>query len=35
MNAQEMAQDLQAQDKGLPLPTPDMSADDLFKLGMM
>ena len=37
MNAQEMAHDLQAgaQDQGLPLPTPDMSGDDLFKLGMM
>lgn len=35
MNAQEMAHDLQANDEGLPLPTPDMSGDDLFKLGMM
>ena len=35
MNAQEMAHDLQAHDDGLPLPTPDMSGDDLFKLGMM
>ena len=35
MNAQEIAHDLQAQDDGLPLPTPDMSGDDLFKLGMM
>ena len=35
MNAQEMALDLQASDDGLPLPTPDMSGDDLFKLGLM
>ena len=33
MNAQELAQESQAE--GLPLPTPDMSGDDLFKLGMM
>lgn len=33
MNAQEMAQDLQAE--CLPLPTADMSGDELFKLGMM
>jgi TPR repeat protein len=35
MNAQELAHDLQAQNDGLPLPTPDMSGDDLVKLGMM
>ena len=33
MNAQELAQEPQAE--SLPLPTPDMSGDDLFKLGMM
>ena len=35
MTAQELAHDLQAPQDGLPLPTPDMSGDDLFKLGMM
>ena len=37
MNAQELAHDdLNADDEGgLPLPTPDMGADDLFRLGMM
>jgi hypothetical protein len=37
MNAQEMAHDLQAdlEVASLPLPTVDMSGDDLFKLGMM
>ncbi len=37
MNAQEMALDLQAdtQDEHLPLPTADMSGDDLFRLGML
>ena len=35
MNAQEMAHDLQAHDDGLPLPTPDASGDDLFKMGLL
>lgn len=37
MIVQELAHDLQAgsDDEGLPLPTVDMSGDDLFKLGMM
>ncbi|MBA4807116.1 sel1 repeat family protein [Brevundimonas sp.] len=37
MNAQEMAHDPQAASDAetLPLPTTDMSGDDLFKLGMM
>ena len=35
MTAQELAHDLQAPQDGLPLPTPDASGDDLFKLGMM
>lgn len=33
MNAQEMAHDLQAE--SLPLPTANMSGDELLKLGMM
>ena len=35
MIAQELAHENPAADGGLPLPTPDMSGDDLFKLGMM
>jgi len=37
MNAQEMAQDLAAAaaEDALPLPTAQMTGDDLFKLGMM
>ena len=35
MNAQELAHDNLAAESGLPLPTPDMSGDELFKLGMM
>jgi hypothetical protein len=37
MQAQEMAHDLAAgaQTDELPLPTADMSGDELFKLGMM
>lgn len=38
MIAQETAPDAiheQGQDQGLPLPTADMSGDDLFRLGMM
>ncbi len=37
MKAQEIAQDLRAdsETEGLPLPTVDMTGDDLFKLGMM
>lgn len=34
MNAQETAPHVD-QDQGLPLPTADMSGDDLFRLGMM
>ena len=34
MNAQETAPDA-IQEQGLPLPTPEMSGDDLFRLGMM
>ncbi|MBU1326210.1 MAG: sel1 repeat family protein [Alphaproteobacteria bacterium] len=34
MNAQELAHDV-AEDGGLPLPTPDMDGDALFRLGMM
>ena len=34
MNAQETALDVE-QEQGLPLPTADMSGDDLFRLGMM
>ncbi len=33
MNAQEMAPEMS--EVALPLPTPDMSGDDLFRLGMM
>lgn len=38
MNAQETAPQVdkeQGQETGLPLPTADMSGDDLFRLGMM
>ena len=38
MNTQEMASEIeraQDQEAGLPLPTADMSGDDLFRLGMM
>ena len=37
MNAQEIAHDPAAAtaDDSLPVPTPDMTGDDLFKLGMM
>ena len=36
MNAQELAQDCEAhQDGALPLPTPDMDGDALFRLGLM
>jgi TPR repeat protein len=34
MNAQELAHDT-VEEQGLPLPTADMSGDDLFRLGMM
>ena len=34
MNAQETAPDVE-QEQGLPLPTAEMSGDDLFRLGMM
>ena len=34
MNAQETAPDVD-QEQGLPLPTAEMSGDDLFRLGMM
>jgi hypothetical protein len=34
MNAQEMAPEVD-QEQGLPLPTAEMSGDDLFRLGMM
>ena len=34
MNAQEMAPDM-VEEQGLPLPTAEMSGDDLFRLGMM
>lgn len=34
MNAQEIAPDVD-QEQGLPLPTAEMSGDDLFRLGMM
>ena len=34
MNAQEMAPEVD-QEQGLPLPSADMSGDDLFRLGMM
>jgi TPR repeat protein len=34
MNAQETAPDVD-QEQGLPLPTVEMSGDDLFRLGMM
>ena len=34
MNAQELAHDV-AEDGGLPLPTPDMDGEALFRLGMM
>ena len=35
MIAQELAHENLAAEGGLPLPTPEMSGDDLFKLGMM
>ena len=35
MIAQELAHENPAAEGGLPLPTPEMSGDDLFKLGMM
>ena len=38
MNTQEAASEIekaQGQEAGLPLPTADMSGDDLFRLGMM
>jgi uncharacterized protein len=35
MMAQEIAQDTMAADEALPLPTPDMDGDALFKLGLM
>lgn len=36
MNAQELAHDCEAQGEvGLPLPTPDMDGDALFRLGVM
>ena len=36
MTAQELAHDCEAQqDGGLPLPTPDMDGDALFRLGVM
>lgn len=34
MNAQEMAPEVH-EEQAMPLPTPDMSGDDLFRLGMM
>jgi TPR repeat protein len=35
MIAQEMAPEMMVEDGALPLPTADMSGDDLFRLGMM
>ena len=35
MIAQELAHENLAAEGGLPLPTPEMSGDDLFKLGLM
>lgn len=35
MNAQELAPEMMVEDAALPLPTADMSGDDLFRLGMM
>jgi len=35
MNAQERAPEMMVEDTALPMPTADMSGDDLFRLGMM
>lgn len=35
MIAQEMAPEMMVEDAALPMPTADMSGDDLFRLGMM